>query len=133
MKRKLEIALPFPPSVNHYWRHTRTGGHYVSKEGKAYRSKVFLACLAELPFESVVSVSVQVWLPDKRGRDLDNLWKVLLDSLTEAKILKDDNWQYVCQQSIKAVGELKIEETGEVKFVPEIKKGGQIIVTIEEM
>lgn len=27
----LEIALPYPPSVNHYWRHTRNGRHYISE------------------------------------------------------------------------------------------------------
>jgi crossover junction endodeoxyribonuclease RusA len=32
-----------------------------------------------------------VFPPDKRKRDIDNLLKSLLDSLTHAKVWKDDN------------------------------------------
>ena len=76
-KRKLELALPFPQSVNHYWRHTRAGKHYISDEGKRYQSQVFMLCMAELPFTQAVEISVEVTMPDNRARDLDNLWKVL--------------------------------------------------------
>lgn len=31
--------LPFPPSLNHYWRHG-SKGTYISTEGKAYRAAV---------------------------------------------------------------------------------------------
>ena len=32
-------CLPFPPSLNHYWRHG-SKGTYISAEGKAYRAAV---------------------------------------------------------------------------------------------
>lgn len=102
--RVLEIALPFPPSVNHYWLHTRQGKHYISDEGKRYQSKVFMACMAEIPFTQAVEISVEVTMPDNRARDLDNLWKVLLDSLTKAKIIEDDCWQKLPSITMKAVG-----------------------------
>ena len=66
-------------------------------------------------FKKPVSVKVQVWFPDKRKRDLDNLWKVLLDSLVNTEIVEDDCWQYMPKQSIEAMG---------------IEKGGKLVVRI---
>ena len=133
MSRELEIALPFPPSVNHYWRHTRQGKHYISDKGKRFRELALLACFAELPFDGLVSVEVKVYLPDRRDRDLDNLWKVIMDSLAHAQILKDDSWKYVVKESIEAVGEVRINEKGETEFIPEIVKDGRVVVTIKEL
>ncbi|MGQ0285839.1 RusA family crossover junction endodeoxyribonuclease [Pasteurellaceae bacterium 22721_9_1] len=103
---EITLMLPYPPSVNTYWRHAR-GRHYISEKGKAYQSQVFLTCLGYLPFKKPVSIDVEVWLPDKRKRDLDNLWKVLLDSLVNAKIVDDDCWQMIPKQSITAMGVVK--------------------------
>ena len=133
MSRELEIALPFPPSVNHYWRHTRQGKHYISDKGKRFRELALLACFAEVSFDGLVSVEVKVYLPDRRDRDLDNLWKVIMDSLTHAQILKDDSWKYVVKESIEAVGEVRINEKGETEFTPEIVKDGRVVVKIKEL
>lgn len=114
---EITLELPYPPSVNTYWRHAR-GRHYISEKGKAYQSKVFVACLGYLPFKKPVSIKVQVWLPDKRRRDLDNLWKVLLDSLVNAQIVADDCWQCMPKQSIEAMG---------------VEKGGKLVVRLREI
>ena len=34
-----EMILPFPPSLNHYWRKDRNGVH-ISEEGKRYLSSI---------------------------------------------------------------------------------------------
>ena len=34
-----EMRLPFPPSLNHYWRKDKTGMH-ISEEGKRYLSSI---------------------------------------------------------------------------------------------
>lgn len=114
----IEIELPYPPSVNHYWKHTKQGQHYISAEGKTYQNKVFVACLHILPLKPPLAVSVEVYVPDKRRRDLDNLWKVILDSLAHAKIIEDDCWQIVPKQSIEVKG---------------IEKGGRIVVKLREV
>lgn len=114
---EVTLELPYPPSVNTYWRHAR-GRHYISKKGKHYQSAVFLACMGYLPFKKPVSIEVQVWLPDNRTRDLDNLWKVLLDSLVNAKIVEDDCWQLMPKLSIEAMG---------------VEKGGRLVVRIREV
>ena len=93
-----EATLPWPPTVNTYWRHRVIGKLatvYISPEGQAYRKAVNL-CLAEhgvktYELEGDLRVEIEVFPPDKRKRDIDNLLKSLLDSLTHAKVWKDDN------------------------------------------
>ena len=90
--------MPWPPTVNSYWRHRVTGKLatvYVSANGQAYRKAVNL-CLMEhgvktYALEGDLRVEIEVFPPDRRKRDLDNLLKSLLDSLTHAKVWKDDN------------------------------------------
>ncbi len=93
-----EATLPWPPTVNTYWRHTVRGKLatvYISQEGQAYRKAVNL-CLAEhgvktYELEGDLRVEIEVFPPDRRKRDIDNLLKSLLDSLTHAQVWKDDN------------------------------------------
>ena len=89
----LSFDLPWPPSVNHYWRHTKSG-HYISLEGKIYREIVFYSCVkyrGRLLDDAKLSVSIEAFPPDRRKRDLDNLLKSLLDSLQHAGVYKDDS------------------------------------------
>ncbi len=86
------IELPWPPSVNHYWRHTKNG-HYISSEGIAYRETVFYSCVkhrGKFPDDARLSVRIEAFPPDKRKRDLDNVLKALLDALQKAHVYKDD-------------------------------------------
>ena len=93
-----EATLPWPPTVNSYWRHKVIGKRatvYVSADGQAYRKAVNL-CLMEhgvktYELEGDLRVEIEVFPPDKRKRDIDNLLKSLLDSLTHAQVWKDDN------------------------------------------
>ena len=93
-----EATLPWPPTVNSYYRHKVIGKLatvYVTQEGKAYRKAVNL-CLMEhgvktYELEGDLRVEIEVFPPDKRKRDIDNLLKSLLDSLTHAQVWKDDN------------------------------------------
>lgn len=113
----MKLTLPFPPSVNTYWRNTRKGV-LISASGRCFRSNA-LACVMEqlkrrpAPITVNVEVSVLLFPPDKRQRDLDNYLKALFDSLTHAGIWSDDS-------QIKRFS----VEWGEVI------KGGRAIITI---
>jgi len=95
-----EVALPWPPTVNLYWRHKVTGRLatvYVSAEGKQYR-KVVNDLVMEarmvqryLKAAGPVRVVIEAFPPDRRKRDLDNILKSLLDSLTHAGVWEDDS------------------------------------------
>ena len=80
------VQLPYPPSVNHLWR--RVGNKTLkSAEGRAYHERCAgLALVARKQRDTwqpngPLCVAVQVYPPDRRRRDLDNLLKASLDGL----------------------------------------------------
>jgi len=99
----IEFAAPFPPSVNHYWRHVvlpLPGGKtrvstLISRQGREYSKTVAALCLqhglANKRLDGDLAVHVVLYPPDKRPRDVDNYSKALLDSLTKAGVWRDDN------------------------------------------
>ncbi|GIW90236.1 MAG: crossover junction endodeoxyribonuclease rusA [Pirellulaceae bacterium] len=88
----LEVELPYPPSINHYWR--RVGGRtLISREGRRFRQRV-LAILGALgidPLAGQLAVDVEIFPPDGRRRDIDNVQKALLDALQHGGAYNDDS------------------------------------------
>ena len=88
----LELELPYPPSINHYWRRvgTRT---LISREGRRFRERVvaILAALRIHPLVGNLAVHVEVFPPDRRRRDIDNVQKALLDALEHGGAYADDS------------------------------------------
>lgn len=82
----LAVELPYPPSVNHLWRHV---GAAVLKSaaGRAYdarcRQLVWAATRQPDTWRPTgrLCVVVDVRPPDRRARDLDNVLKALQDGL----------------------------------------------------
>ena len=116
VNRIIELTLPYPPSVNHYWR--RAGSRtIVSAQGRRFRKQV----AAELAFERVrrfdgrVAVRVIVHPPDRRRRDLDNVLKALLDALAQPGGAYRDDAQ---------IDELEV-------LRGEVVTGGRVVVTVE--
>ena len=88
----MKIELPYPPSVNHYYR--RVGPRtLISREGRRFREEVaaILAAIGFRPFTGRLHVRVIVHPPDRRRRDIDNVQKALLDALEHAGVYRDDN------------------------------------------
>lgn len=90
----MKLTLPFPPSVNTYWRNTRKGV-LISACGRSFRSNALADIMEQLrrapePITVNVAVSVILYPPDKRPRDLDNYLKAAFDSLTHAGVWVDD-------------------------------------------
>ena len=87
------VELPFPPSINHYWR--RNGARYfISKEGTEFRNIVIATCYQLNGYfneNQRLSLVINVYPPDKRRRDLDNLVKSVQDSLQHAGVYPDDS------------------------------------------
>ena len=86
------LTLPWPPSVNHYYRHVGPRV-LISKDGRRYRETVAgIARRAALPtFRVPVEVSIDLYPPDNRRRDVHNSLKCTLDSLTYAGVYEDDS------------------------------------------
>lgn len=113
----LEILLPYPPSINHYWRRvgTRT---LISREGRRFREEV-VSIMAARRIESLVgrlAVYIEVFPPDRRRRDIDNVQKALLDALEHGGAYADDS----------QIDRLTIQRG-------DVTKGGKTVVQITNM
>jgi crossover junction endodeoxyribonuclease RusA len=88
----IELTLPWPPSVNHYWVHTKTHS-FISQKGRDYRKAVSAIVANNLTVmrDNPIKVEIVAYRPDRRLRDLDNLLKAPLDALTHAQVWKDDS------------------------------------------
>ena len=89
----MEITLPWPPSVNSYWR-TFQGRMIISAKGRDYREAVCVLVQrlgVDAGYKNKLVVEIEAYQPDKRRRDLDNLLKAPLDALTHAGVYKDDS------------------------------------------
>lgn len=93
------LDLPFPPSVNHYWRHVQLGKRratLVSAAGRKYQTDVYGCVLEKRATAAVhpdarIAVYILLKMPDRRRRDVDNYLKSLLDALTNAQVWRDDS------------------------------------------
>lgn len=122
-RKVIELTLPFPPSVNHYWRHRAIGHNvstYISTQGKAFRQAVCAYIRGkglDYGIDAPVAVSVVLRPPNRARRDLDNYGgKALLDALTHAGVWLDDH----------LVGELNLKWGA-------VLKGGEALVTISPL
>lgn len=91
----MKLTLPFPPSVNGYWRATNTGMK-ISASGRSFRTNAIAAILTQLkrrpqPITVNVEVFVVLYPPTRQRRDLDNYQKALFDSLSHAGVWLDDS------------------------------------------
>ncbi|SKC22496.1 crossover junction endodeoxyribonuclease RusA [Kosakonia radicincitans] len=96
----MKLKLPFPPSVNTYWRAPNKGPlkgrHLISAAGRKYQSDACAAIIEQLrrlpkPSSEPASVEVILYPPDVRRRDIDNYNKALFDALTHAGVWEDDS------------------------------------------
>lgn len=114
----MTLELPWPPSVNTYWRRA---GHrmHISHQGREYRGNVAAACAMQATDRlgaARVRLTITAHPPDRRRRDLDNLNKAVLDALVFARVFDDDS----------QVDDLRIARGEPVKE-------GRLSVTVEVM
>lgn len=90
---KIVFTLGWPPTVNSYYSCTRNGIH-MSKKGRLYADSsaaLMREQNAPLGIEDGVCLTVVMYPPDKRKRDLDNHMKALQDAITKHGVWKDDD------------------------------------------
>ncbi len=87
------IRLPWPPSLNRMYR-TVQNRILISREGRDYRKVAAMECMAQRAprfGRRKCRVEFTAHAPDARRRDLDNLCKVVLDSLQHYGVFDDDS------------------------------------------
>lgn len=90
----IELFLPYPPSLNSLYSHTKYG-IYLSKAGRKYVQAIEIAIIEQRSISDPIAYNIKVdmilFTPDKRKRDIDNYSKCLLDALTKASLWEDDS------------------------------------------
>ena len=112
------LSLPFPPSMNTYWRNFR-GRTIISPAGRAFKAAVsdyVVEYRVPKLGDKKLRISMVLFPRDKRKIDIDNRIKSVLDALQDAGVF-DDDFQ---------VDELSIVRGKTIK-------GGAIRVMIEEI
>ena len=87
-----ELELPWPPSVNHYYRHVGSRV-LISRDGRLYRERIVNHLKTENieTFSGPVELFIELYPPDGRRRDVDNSLKCLLDTFTHGGLYRDDS------------------------------------------
>jgi crossover junction endodeoxyribonuclease RusA len=82
--------LPYPPSMNHYWRNFR-GHTVISREGREFRQEVAEIATSLPKFgSSRLKITMLLRPRDARRIDLDNRIKAVLDALEHSGIFEND-------------------------------------------
>ncbi len=88
------ITAPYPPSLNTLYA-TVNGRRILSKKGKDYKEEIGWIIRRDLPNFQIVPTPtklfsiIDAYLPDRRIRDINNVTKIVYDSLTMI-IYEDD-------------------------------------------
>lgn len=90
------LELPYPPSVNHYWRIFVPPGRkiapriIISSDGRAFKEAAKRAAWSSgcTMMRGEIRIRVDVYRPARRG-DLDNTLKCVLDALSGV-VYEDD-------------------------------------------
>jgi len=115
----LLLELPFPPSLNTYYRNVR-GRTLLSAKGREYKQDVLAHVLTACKgtprsMTGRLKVDIQLHFPTRRMCDIDNRPKAILDALEEAGVFDNDS----------QVDVLTVERR-------EVRKGGACMVMITE-
>lgn len=87
------LSLPYPPSVNTYWRRARNRT-YISKKGQVFKQAVAEYVIEnKVPKFGEAKVEVMIVLRPRSTNfmDIDNCCKAVLDSCQDAGVFDDDN------------------------------------------
>lgn len=90
---------------------------FITAAGRNFRTRVKALVKREAPFEGPLEVTVLLYPPDKRRRDIDNVLKALQDALQNAGVYVDD-----CQIQTLHVFKKEVQ-----------KPNGLAVVTVEEV
>jgi crossover junction endodeoxyribonuclease RusA len=111
----MNIMLPYPPTVNTYWRKFNNR-MVISAKGRQYRKDVMELLEGCQTLHGRLKVTIIATMPDRRKRDLDNILKSLLDAMDHAGLFDDD----------EQIDQLHV-------FRSVVEKPGNVAVSIEEL
>lgn len=118
MARKFEVSLtlPYPVSVNQYYRSIPRGKFcsvILSQKGRDFKKRVSEIAECSITDKPII-VMIKIYPPTKRKYDVDNMLKSLLDSLIGVAYEDDSQIQCLAISKEEVVSggkcEVKIKE-----------------------
>ena len=102
------LKLPYPPSVNTYWRRSRNAT-YISKKGQQFKRAVaeYVADTKVPKFgDAEIEVIIVIRPRSTNYMDIDNCAKAVLDSCQDAGVFDDDNqvWKLTIERGTPIKG-----------------------------
>lgn len=90
-KATVRLELPWPPSVNHYYRHVGPRV-LISQQGRKFRERILaIYAMSGMPkLKGDLHITLDLYPPDARRRDNSNILKALEDALQHAGMYDDD-------------------------------------------
>ncbi len=87
---KMKFILPLPPTLNATYK-TRLGQHglYKSAEAKAWQQEVEWKVKQKKPLLGSIAVEINMYL--NRDRDIDSSLKLVLDTMADCGVYKNDS------------------------------------------
>ena len=96
-KKTVEFDLPWPPTLNTYYRRHTIGRKIftsLSKGARIYKKQVEYIVVKEclkLGIDQPFEIEFYAFPPDNRKRDVDNLLKAPMDAMESAGVFKNDS------------------------------------------
>lgn len=86
------ITIPYPPSVNTYWGF-RGHRRFLTPKANQFKSAVAqIVSQQQINFGNQrLEISITLYPPDRRIRDIDNVVKSTFDALVQASAFVDDS------------------------------------------
>ena len=118
-KFELNLTLPYPVSVNQYYRAIVRGRiccSILSKKGREFKERVanLVSDTEKQPTDKPVMVIIKIYPPTRRKFDVDNMLKSLLDSLIGIAYVDDEQIRCLAVSKEEVVKggktEIKIKE-----------------------
>lgn len=98
MIEQLKITLPLPKSVNYIYGRNKFGSTYLKKEGKEYKNNAIKEIKKQVKLQKWTKLKEgefcyfdTVIYMNKKGRDNDNIYKLLQDSCTLSGVVWYDD------------------------------------------
>ena len=104
----IKLEFPYPPSINHYYSYSH-GRPVLTQDAKAFRHAVrkIIAGQRLKPFMGPVAIRIEMYPPDQRRRDCDNVQKAVLDAMQLGGLFWDDSqvvWLLTVKLAPKSLG-----------------------------
>ena len=109
----IKLEFPYPPSINHYYSYSH-GRPVLTQDAKAFRHAVrkIIAGQRPKPFMGPLAIRIEMYPPDQRRRDCDNVQKAVLDAMQHGGLFWDDSqvvWLLTVKRSSRAEGGINVQ------------------------